>query len=249
MTKYRITTPEQVTFHYAIAGVVSRCLAWSVDQLLIWCGYAAIIFAFASLGGGISIALIILGIFILDFSYFAFFELYRAGQSPGKRLFRIRVISARGQRLRFADVIVRNTMRPVDALPFAMVVGGCCAAVDRYHRRFGDLVADTIVVRDVRHVAPQALAAEKARVNSFQSDAAIRNRVLTRVTRDERDLILDLALRRDQIEPAVREELFARAAAHFRGRLALPHDLVDHLSDEQTVINLALLIQDAKFAA
>ena len=47
----------------------------------------------------------------------------------------------------------------------------------------------------------------------------------------------------------VREELFAQAAAHFRTRLALPPDLVDHLSDEQTVINLALLIQDAKFAA
>lgn len=246
MVKFRITTPEHVTFHYNIAGVTARALAWFTDQLLIWAGYLVIIFTFASFGNALGFALIILGIFVLDFSYFVFFELYFAGQSPGKRAFGIRVISARGQRLRFADVLVRNTLRPVDMLPFAMTAGGITALIDRYHRRLGDLVADTIVVRDVRLAVPQSLASEKHRVNTFQTDAAIRNRILTRVSRDERDLILDLALRRDQMETEVREQLFARAAAHFRSRLSLPADL-DHLSDEQTVVNLALLIQDAKF--
>jgi ParB-like chromosome segregation protein Spo0J len=133
-------------------------------------------------------------------------------------------------------------------LPFAMVVGGVVAIVDRWHRRLGDLMADTLVVRDARQILPQALGSAKARVNSFQTDAALRGRILMRVTRHERDLIMDLALRRDQIDDAIREELFAGAAAHFRNRLALPAD-VEHLSDEQTVVNLALLIQDSKFTA
>ena len=91
-----------------------------------------------------------------------------------------------------------------------------------------------------------ALANEKSRVNSFNADAALRNRVLTRVTREERDLIMDMVLRRDQLDPGVREELFSGAAAHFRSRLALPEDF-GHLSDEQTVVNVALVLQEARF--
>jgi hypothetical protein len=120
--------------------------------------------------------------------------------------------------------------------------------IDQWHRRLGDLGADTIIIRDTRRSLPQALAGEKTRVNTFQTNAALRNRILTRITREERDLIMDLALRRDQIEPAIREQLFSQAATHFRARFALPEDL-DYLSDEQTVLNLALVIQDAKFAA
>jgi len=249
MAKFRIITPEQVAFHYVIAGMVGRCLAWFTDQLLIWTGYIALFFAFSGffrLGSSLGFAFIILGMFILDFSYFVLFELYWAGQSPGKRFFHIRVISARGHKLRFNDVLIRNMLRPVDMLPTAMMVGGTVAVIDRWHRRLGDLVADTIVIRDIRQVLPLALANEKNRLNSFQTDAPLKNRILNRVTRVERDFIMDLALRRDQIEPAIREELFGKAATHFRGRLALPADL-GHLSDEQTVVNLALLVQESKF--
>ena len=38
------------------------------------------------------------------------------------------------------------------------------------------------------------------------------------------------------------------AASHFRRRYALPEDL-EHLSDEQTVLNLALVLQSARFTA
>ena len=245
MPKFRITTPEQVAFHYATAGMASRYLAWLVDELIIWSIDAALVIALAQLGE-LGVALIILGVFVIDFSYFTFFELRWSGQTPGKRLFALRVISARGSQLRPVDLLIRNLLRPVDMLPFAMLTGATVAAIDKWGRRLGDFAADTIVIRDYRKSLPVALANEKSRVNSFNTDAGLRNRVLTRVTREERDLIMDLVLRRDQIEPAVREELFSGAAAHFRSRLALPENL-GHLSDEQTVVNVALLIQEAKF--
>jgi hypothetical protein len=195
----------------------------------------------------IGLILLILGIFILDFGYFVYFELRWAGQSPGKRCFGIRVISARGTGLRFADVLLRNLLRPIDTLPFAMAVGGTVCFIDRWHRRLGDMVAETIIIRESKRELPQAMAAEKSRVNSFQIDPVLRGRILARVDRPERDLILDLAIRRDQIDPDARQALFARAAAHFRARLGLPPD-IDYLSDEQTVLNLAMVIQDAKFS-
>jgi hypothetical protein len=133
-------------------------------------------------------------------------------------------------------------MRPLDTLPAAMVVGGVAAFADLLHRRLGDMAAETLVVREARRAVPEGLVAEQARVNTFQDDPAVRNRILARVTREERDLVLDLLMRRDGLDPAVREDLFAQAADFFRERYGLPQDL-DYLSDEQTVLNLALVCQ------
>jgi len=49
-------------------------------------------------------------------------------------------------------------------------------------------------------------------------------------------------MRRDELQPAVREDLFGQAAAHYRERCSLPQDIYN-LSDEQTVLNLALVVQ------
>ena len=189
--------------------------------------------------------IIFLGKFALDFGYYAFFELRWAGQSPGKRALGIRVISARGGKLRFPDVLMRTLLRVVDSpfgIPFVGLVGGLVALLDPLHRRLGDLAADTVVVLDARATLPTSVLAQQGRVNSYAANAAIRQRIVSRVTRDERDLILDLMLRRDGLEPSARQTLFAAAAAHYRKRFRLPDDL-DYLSDEQSVLNLALVVR------
>ncbi len=245
LPKLEIITPEQVLFRYETAGLVTRMLAWLLDYTLIVAGYIAIVLV-CSMLGQVAFIFILLGMFILDFGYFTYFETRSAGQTPGKRLFSLRVISIHGTRIRFADALMRNLLRPIDNLPWIMVVGGTVAFFDRHHRRLGDMAAETVVVREVRRALPQALTVGKERLNTFQSNRSLQQRILNRITRDDRDLILDLAIRRDQLDPEVREELFAAAAMHYRNQFSLPLDL-DHLSDEQTIMNLALLIQDAKF--
>ena len=61
-------------------------------------------------------------------------------------------------------------------MPIAMVVGGVTALIDSRHRRLGDMVADTLIVRDARTTLGNSIANAKARVNSFQSDPAFRGR-------------------------------------------------------------------------
>jgi len=245
MPKLEITTPEQVVFRYETAGLVSRALAWLFDYVIIIACEIAFVLLFARFGGAVGAMLIYISVFVMDFSYFTFFEIYRSGQTPGKQFFSLRVISAHGRRVRFNDALIRNLLRPLDNFPLLMVVGGTLAFFSRHHRRLGDFAAETVVIRDVKRTLPQTLTAQKSRVNTFQSNRALAQRIMTRITREERDLVLDLALRRDQLDPPIRETLFAEAAAYFRDRFSLPQDL-DHLSDEQTVMNLALLVQDAK---
>ncbi len=260
MPYHRIITPEQVYFRYEIGGLASRVMAWFVDQLFILILYAAVVLLTGWLAGFLGMvsslsmaswvaAIAFVGLLAIDFGYYAFFELRWGGQSPGKRIMNLRVISTRGTRLRFAEVVIRNVVRWIDnTIIFIAFIGAAVAFIDPLHRRLGDLAADTIVIRDSKLSLPSALLRQQSRVNTFQTDTAIRNRILSRVTRDERDLIFDLMMRRDELDPAVREDLFASAAKLFRQRYALPEDM-DYLSDEQTVMNLGLVVQNMTFTS
>ena len=247
MRYYRITTAEQVHFRYELAGLVSRAMAWTLDQILLTV-LRGVLVASVGAGGALGFAMIMVGLFVLDFGYYVFFELYWAGQSIGKRFVGLRVVSAGGGKLQFADVLIRNLLRPLDTLPLCMMVGGTVAFLDPLRRRLGDMAAETLVIRDARAALPEGMLKQHTRENTFQTEPAIRNRILTRVTREERDLILDLVLRRDELDVSVRRDLFAKAARLFRKRYSLPDDL-DYLTDEQTVINIALVLQSMKFTA
>ena len=245
MPLHRITTPEQVHFHYSVAGLATRGAAWALDQFILAAAFVCILFTAFFSGMALGLTIVFLARFAIDFGYHTWFELRRGGQTPGKRAMGIRVISSRGGKLRFADVLTRTLFRVVDnpfLIPFVGFVGAVTALIDPLRRRLGDLAADTIVVRDVRVDLPPALLEQQSRVNTFAADAQIRQRIQARATRHERDLMLDLMLRRDHLDPDTREVLFRQAAAHFRHRYNLPGDL-DYLSDEQTVLNTALVIQ------
>src|SRR5688572_2200474 len=111
MPSYRITTPEQVEFRYEVAGLVTRAMAWLVDQVLILAMAVTIFLVAIQLAvflRGFAVAFFFVAKFLLDFGYFVGFELYWAGQSPGKRWARLRVIAGHGGRLRFPDVLLRN---------------------------------------------------------------------------------------------------------------------------------------------
>lgn len=240
---YHIQTPEQVVFRFELAGLVTRAMAWLIDQVFIWAIVIGMGIGLAQLGN-FGVALWLAGMLVVDFGYFTLFELRRHGQTPGKRMLGIRVVSADGAALTGYDVLIRNLLRPIDMMPLAMTLGGIIAQIDPAHRRLGDMAAGTIVVRDFHGAAPTALMRSQQRHNTFASDSTIRGRILARISREERDLIYDLVHRRDELDPGVRDRLFGEAADFFRGRFALPADL-EHLSDEQTVTNIALVVQNS----
>ena len=247
MAQHRITTPEQVHFHHETAGLWSRAVAWVVDQLVLLLFRIIAVWAILKGGAGASgfaVAGVLFVFFALEVGYYIGFELWWNGSSPGKRLFKLRVISARGGRLQPTDVIIRNLLRPVDLLPWGNLLGGVVAFFDPLSRRLGDMASETLVIREATRSIPEAIKKHRGRDNSYLADPAIAGRILARVTREERDTVWDLVLRRDGLDVDVREDLFARAAQLLRDRYSLPED--QHLSDEQTVLNVALVIQTAR---
>jgi len=155
-----IDTPEQVELSFSIAGIGSRFVALLLDMLIIVAAYVAlgIVFALAaSIMGGRSnsealglwfMAVVVVVAFLLQWGYFALFEAYWQGQTPGKRAMRLRVIKDSGRQITLFEALARNLLRFVDYLPGFYLVGVITMLCNKRNKRLGDMVAGTLVVHE-----------------------------------------------------------------------------------------------------
>lgn len=239
---YVIRTPENVSFELELAGVASRALAWVIDLVAMGTLMLIASVAVGALGlviGEIAGALHFVIAFVIQWGYTSLFETYWGGRTLGKAAVGIRVIDERGGHLRFFQVVVRNLLRVVDMLPMAYLVGGTTALLRGDGRRLGDLAAGTVVVRVGRSPRPLAVVAMTERYNSFVRDPGVAL-AARRVSAPEREVMLALALRRDQLPLPVRHRLYGRLATHLERRLGIERP--DFFSDEKFVLNLTAVV-------
>lgn len=159
LEKLTIETPEQIDLEFPVAGLGSRGLALLVDSLiqLIVVVLVAVLMQMISPGlarywataGKWMTAGVIFLMFCLYWGYFALFEVFWNGQTPGKRTARIRVLSASGRPITVFEAIARNFLRAVDS-QLGYGVGLIAIAVDKRNRRLGDMVAGTVVVHELQ---------------------------------------------------------------------------------------------------
>jgi uncharacterized RDD family membrane protein YckC len=159
-----IETPEQVDLRFPIAGIGSRFLALLADTVVqgvtlfvLFFGFVLILSAFPKIPGSIGpnamaakwfVAAMVLFYFLLYWGYFSLFEAFWNGQTPGKRLLKIRVIKDSGRQITLFEALARNLLRVIDALPSFYLVGVISMLCNREQKRLGDLVAGTIVVHE-----------------------------------------------------------------------------------------------------
>ncbi len=153
-----IDTPELVTIEMPLAGIGSRFIALLIDMLLWFAGLLvlillAVIFlpaihAASQISEKWAIAIVIFIVFLFNWGYFTLFEAFWNGQTPGKRIAKIRVIQQTGRPIGIFESMARNFIRYIDQIPSFYVVGVIAMFVTRQHQRLGDLAAGTLVVRD-----------------------------------------------------------------------------------------------------
>lgn len=159
-----IETPELVSIDMPLAGIGSRFVALLVDMLL-WSAAMLALFLFAflflpairaasALSEKWAVGLLIFTLFLLNWGYFTLFEGFWNGQTPGKRIVKIRVIQQSGRPIGVFESMARNFIRYIDQIPFFYAVGAVAMFVSRQHQRLGDLAAGTLVVRDRIPEAP-----------------------------------------------------------------------------------------------
>jgi uncharacterized membrane protein SpoIIM required for sporulation/uncharacterized RDD family membrane protein YckC len=257
--RVEIETPEHVAFSYTIAGIGSRAAAAIVDQLIIWLLMLAmftlmVILYGAVAGGGMVdslerafgswvMAAMYLGGFALSWGYFVFFEALSDGQTPGKKIFGLRVVQDGGYSISFGASAVRNLVRVLDAQPgFFYFVGMASAIFSRTSKRVGDHVAGTIVVHErVPEFAPAVTVSGVRGQGSGTARPATATAVATALlTEDEYALLQRFMARRQSLDPERRTEIMRQLVARFGDRLP------DGSTDAARIVRLYQSEQDAR---
>lgn len=199
---------DNVRLDLPVAGIGSRLLAILIDQVAIF--IAAMLWIVACMavgalllskdsGGMVVIAVLVgVGIFLIDFTYYAVCEIRMGGRTPGKSVLGLRTVNSLGGEASPAAIVVRNALRVFDYL-----VGTLMVMIDSKSRRLGDLVAGTLVIHD-----PDRKDPNEARVGSWPAHFSSREIALTE----------QLLRRIPRLLPERARELAAQFLAALRGR-------------------------------
>jgi uncharacterized RDD family membrane protein YckC len=158
---------------YLIVGV-AMLLVYCAASMLMGVGLTATTSSVDNGAAGIYwiIAVLVLVEFLIFWGYFALFELVWNGQTPGKRLGKLRVIRRDGQPIHAGESMVRNLVRIVDFLPGFYGIGLVTMFIDKDARRLGDLAAGTIVVREGEPVRLRDVQVAQAAPHAYDLQVA-----------------------------------------------------------------------------
>ncbi len=171
-----IETPERVPLAFALASIGNRFLAVAIDHFIQYFSIFVVAWAFLSLSGigdftqkespsqifqempKWTIAILIIVLFLIFAGYFILFEWLWNGQTPGKRLLKLRVIREDGRPITLWEALARNLLRIFDAVSGFVLpvysIGLISIFLNRRDQRIGDMFAGTVVVRERTGEAP-----------------------------------------------------------------------------------------------
>jgi uncharacterized RDD family membrane protein YckC len=160
---FHYQTSEKVRIEYEIAPLFHRCVALLIDaaiKVLAFLGIYVLLIFFA-LGSVVlsqhvnlgNLPPLVMVVLIIAFSLFMLFyglvfEWLWKGQTPGKRIMRLRAVHDDGTFIGFTSAVLRNIFRLIDMLPAGYLVGFVCSVLNRKRKRVGDYVAGTFITRE-----------------------------------------------------------------------------------------------------
>ncbi|MGK6342065.1 RDD family protein [Chryseobacterium sp. DT-3] len=154
MSQIAINTSQNVNINFNIASVGERMLAFIID-LLIKVAYAVIvfylffnIFDLGYLLAGLDQWSVMAVYIVLTFPVYIYpvvLESLMEGQTPGKKLMKIRVVKIDGYQASFGDYLIRWVFRLIDT-SVAGVVGLISMIVSKNNQRLGDIASGTAVI-------------------------------------------------------------------------------------------------------
>jgi uncharacterized RDD family membrane protein YckC len=241
MNNLIIKTPEGIEFSLQLAGPITRFLAWAVDLGTIVALISILNVVFGILGilsRDLAMAANMIAFFIVSIGYGIITEWYWHGQTLGKKLLRLRVMDEQGLRLQFSQIVIRNLLRFIDSLPVLYLVGGLVCLFNKRAQRLGDFAANTIVIWSPRIAEPDLNQLLEGKYNSFREYPHIEARLRQHVTPLEAQIAVESIVRRNDLDPRARIELFRDLSSYFQTIVTFPQEATDGISDEQYVRNV-----------
>jgi uncharacterized RDD family membrane protein YckC len=168
-----VLSPEKTILTYRAASLGSRIFAHVFDLFIVGIltyGVCLLAILLGMLTGavGLSGAIVAISGSAIIFLYFILLEGLWNGQTVGKKVTNIRVRNADGTPIRFMGALGRNLLRPADMFPGTYFIGVIAMMTNPKSQRLGDLIANTIVVHEVRATPTFAPSPHKAGVHAFE---------------------------------------------------------------------------------
>lgn len=241
--KLAVETPENIFLEYELAGLGSRFIAFWIDTLiqifismalmyvlLIIGGFAGVFSGSTQFSGTVQTVLMILALFLLYQGYYIFFEVRWKGQSPGKKLMRLRVIRENGVPVSFYPSTLRNVLRVIDMLPPILFIpsyglGSLVLIMSPMAKRIGDYAAGTLVIREQGFRGFEVFASVQTRPEYIKK---LRIPITRRIQGADYYLLREFFFRKNTLQPDRRERIAAKLAAHFRKQLHTPFQSQDN---------------------
>ncbi|HHP7245985.1 MAG TPA: RDD family protein [Elainellaceae cyanobacterium] len=240
LNHFTVQTPESVELEFTLAGLGNRSLAAVIDYAL-WSLTISILLALLSradwlteilfdwVGNTDAIelwfsALLILISFVIYVGYYGVFETIWRGQTPGKRLAKIRVVRDDGRPIGIFQATLRSLLRPIDEFP-PFYIGAFLIFFNRQEKRIGDIVAGTIVIQENRAIAPADFAVledSHALARKLQQTTH-----LSQLLPEDFAIIREFLQRRIDMKPHARQQVSAELAQQVKAALHLNDDLED----------------------
>jgi uncharacterized membrane protein SpoIIM required for sporulation/uncharacterized RDD family membrane protein YckC len=248
-----------VVFSYTIAGVGSRVYAALIDYFLCFVLLIGIFIFLAALipdgprtgpqqttsSEAWAMAFFVIAQFVVLWGYYVLFEALADGQTPGKKILRLRVVRDGGYSIDFGASAVRNIVRLVDMQPvFFYGVGIASIIASKTGRRLGDIVAGTIVVREelVRQLAPPPVPQAHTTAAAPEAPVALH----TSLGDEEYDVLERFMQRRGTLDASRRSALAAQLAERLSNALATQPEGVRAASDSARLVRLYESERDAR---
>ncbi|MEX2186507.1 MAG: RDD family protein [Pirellulales bacterium] len=230
-----VVTPENVAFHYEVAGPFRRLPAYLIDlalRVLIALVMLLVLWAVSSTGiVQFGFGFLAIGFFVLTHFYGGLFETFWNGQTPGKRLIGLRVLTVDGRPINALQAVLRNILRDVDTMPYAFGfilpemqliglywVGLISMALTDRYQRLGDLAAGTMVVVERRAWSHGVVQITDSAALALSAEIPVD----FEVTRSLGKALSMYAERRLTLSPLRRAEVARHLAVPLAARLRMP---------------------------
>lgn len=223
-TSIRVVTPENIAFRYQLAGPFRRFHAFVIDfalRVALMIFFVLLVTLLSSVAPGFSQAILLTTWFVMSWFYGGLFETYLNGQTPGKWILGIRVLTVDGRPITGMQAVLRNILRAADMFPPpGCLVGLVCAASNRHFQRLGDLAAGTIVVIEERKELVGVVHVEDQRAIAL----AARLPVGIPISRSLARCLNSYVERRRYLAPSQQREIAGHLAQLLLYRYGLPAD-------------------------
>ncbi|MFM1931112.1 MAG: hypothetical protein RL226_415 [Bacteroidota bacterium] len=148
MKTIELQTTQNVTINYEVAYTRDRVFAFLIDALILTVvTVLCSIVLFTSSDAETNEVLFFLFVMPIMTFYTLAWEFFTGGQTPGKMLFRLKVVRADGKQVTFIDYLLRWTLRLIDIWLTMGAVGVLLISSTTRSQRLGGIISNTLVVK------------------------------------------------------------------------------------------------------